>query len=505
METLRIKALIAKISMQGVQLSPDLLNIILKCDNATEILEEVINRLSSMREKPLIVTPAIISDIIKTNHLEEESINASTIPENMEIVFEPTRHILNKSLSKDFKNYFVSRYLKLKKIMLSERFDVRGAIDAGEITNRKNLENLLKSNIKVICIISGKHVSENSITFEAEDLTGELSIIVPAKNNDLFRKAKNILLNEVVCVEGRILKEGIIIANDIIQPEFKNPSNNVGNKHTVYAVLISDLHIGSVYFMRNAFNRFLLWLNGVIGDEKMKRMAARVKYLIIAGDIVDGIGIYPEQEKELAIKDLKKQYEVAAYYFSQVPRHIRIILVPGNHDAARQALPSTALYKEYAYSLYKLSNVTILGDPAYVKLHGILFLITHGKSLDDVVLNIPELRYDSPAKVMVELLRRRHLAPIYGSRTLIAPEEEDYMVIDKVPNVFHAGHLHTFEYMYYRGVTIVNSGTWQEQTEYMKRIGIYPNTAKAVVINLSNGTVQSVINFEKEKEEEYTQ
>ncbi|MEM3393497.1 MAG: hypothetical protein QXY79_00400, partial [Candidatus Methanomethylicia archaeon] len=77
METLKIKALIAKMSMQGVQISPDVLNIILKHNNAVNILEEVINRLSCMEEKPLMITPEVISDIIKINHSEEEFIHAS--------------------------------------------------------------------------------------------------------------------------------------------------------------------------------------------------------------------------------------------------------------------------------------------------------------------------------------------------------------------------------------------------------------------------------------------
>ena len=39
------------------------------------------------------------------------------------------------------------------------------------------------------------------------------------------------------------------------------------------------------------------------------------------------------------------------------------------------------------------------------------------------------------------LLKSRHLSPIYGNRTPIAPESEDMMVIDDVPDIFHAGHV----------------------------------------------------------------
>jgi len=34
----------------------------------------------------------------------------------------------------------------------------------------------------------------------------------------------------------------------------------------------------------------------------MREIAGRVKYVLIAGDIVDGVGVYPNQIKELVIK-----------------------------------------------------------------------------------------------------------------------------------------------------------------------------------------------------------
>jgi len=500
MSDLRIKALIAKISMQGVQISPEFLNMLLKNkEEALKILEEILKKLSTMENKPLIVTPEFISDSSKQY---EEEIDVKDLAEEIEVIFEPTEYILQTPLSKDFRNYFMSRYVKLRKIILSERYDARGAIDIRDLSNKK-MTGATENKVKIIGIVSEKKVSKNMITFDAEDLTGEVTVLVTTKNADLLQKAQNIIPNEVVCVEGILINERRILATDILQPEIPRQINyEKKGGPDIYAVLISDLHIGSRFFMRHAFNKFLLWLNGVFGDARLKSFAKRTKYVVIAGDIVDGIGIYPGQEKELAIKDLRRQYEVAAHYLSQIPQHIKIIIVPGNHDATRQALPSPTLYKEYAAPLYKLSNVIILGDPAYVKLHKSLFLITHGKSLDDIMVSIANLKYETPAKAMIELLKRRHIAPVYGGRTLIAPEEEDLMVIEKIPNVFHAGHVHTFESTNYKGVTVVNSGTWQEQTEYMKNMGIYPDKAKATLINLNNNSVQAIIDFEEELESE---
>ena len=76
-----------------------------------------------------------------------------------------------------------------------------------------------------------------------------------------------------------------------------------------------------------------------------KDIAGKVKYLFISGDIVDGIGIYPNQEKELIIKDVFKQYEMFRDFVEQVPDYIEIFACPGNHDAVRRGEPMPALGK----------------------------------------------------------------------------------------------------------------------------------------------------------------
>ena len=37
---------------------------------------------------------------------------------------------------------------------------------------------------------------------------------------------------------------------------------------------------------------------------EMREIASHVKYVLMAGDVVDGVGVYPGQAKELAIKDI---------------------------------------------------------------------------------------------------------------------------------------------------------------------------------------------------------
>jgi DNA polymerase II small subunit len=91
---------------------------------------------------------------------------------------------------------------------------------------------------------------------------------------------------------------------------------------------------------------------------------------------------------------------------------------------------------------------------------------------------------NNPEKAMKLLLQCRHLAPIYGGKTTLSPENRDFLVIDHVPDIFHAGHIHAIGQCNYRGVMIVNSGGWQEQTEYMQRLGFIPTPGKVPVVNL---------------------
>jgi len=84
------------------------------------------------------------------------------------------------------------------------------------------------------------------------------------------------------------------------------------------------------------------------------------------------------------------------------------------------------------------------------------------------------------------------LAPTYGQRTSIAPEKRDFLVVERVPDVFHAGHVHVNKYNTYRGTLIINSGTWQGQTEFQRRIGLVPTPGIAPIVNLQTLEVSPI-------------
>ncbi len=163
----------------------------------------------------------------------------------------------------------------------------------------------------------------------------------------------------------------------------------------------------------------------------MKEIAGRVKYVLIAGDIVDGVGVYPDQADELSIRDVHKQYNFATKYLEKIPNYIEIVISPGNHDASRKALPQPAIPEGYLTGIKGKNNIHSVGSPCLLSVHGVEVLMYHGRSLDDIVAVIPGMDHAHPEKSMKLLMQSRHLAPVYGGKTMLSPENRDYLVIDQ--------------------------------------------------------------------------
>ncbi|MFH1125507.1 MAG: metallophosphoesterase, partial [Candidatus Altiarchaeota archaeon] len=268
-----------------------------------------------------------------------------------------------------------------------------------------------------------------------------------------------------------------------------NTKQNTADEE-VYAAFLSDIHVGSYLFLEREFYSFVEWLQGK-GDEK--EVAEKVKYILIAGDLVDGIGIYPNQDKELTIPDIYMQYNFLSKLLEDIPDYIEIVLGMGNHDAVRGAEPQPRLSKDIGGALYELPNVHVVGSPVMLSMHGVKTLMYHGTSLDTIIGNLSECSYSAPEKAMMQYLIRRNLVPTYGgdkrSGDMIAPENKDYLTIKEMPDILHCGHVHTNGYATYRGVKVINSGTWQAKTKYQEQLGHQPTPCRVPLMNLSNHEV----------------
>ncbi|MEM1601921.1 MAG: DNA-directed DNA polymerase II small subunit [Candidatus Bathyarchaeia archaeon] len=495
-----LKAAISLIIEAGYQIDKDafeLLKDLSQKVNLTSLVKTVIDEINSLSERPIFITRKFIEEKVGKIVLTEEVRGTSYVTgktgfqpyargveSDFKVISDPTEKISGIGSLEDCIEYFRSRFKKLSRIIRS-RTDAK---DAGSISDAlKASEN---SKVKFICMVTEKRETKRGVFFRVEDLEDYAIIFVPAEKHEVYLKAQKILLDQVICISALRGKNDLLIVEDIVWPDVPLKKHNRA-PIPICAALLSDLHVGSKMFMEKEFKRFVRWLRGEIGGDKLRELAGRVKYLIIAGDVVDGVGIYPQQYDELEIKDLHKQYERAAKELEEIPDYIEIIIIPGNHDATRRALPQPAISREYAKPLLDLGS-HLLGDPSVISLYGVTILLSHGRSLDDIIASSPSMSFQSPEEAMKVLLQCRHLAPIYGMRTLIASEKVDHLVIEHVPDIFHAGHVHMMKYTTYRGILVVNSGTWQKQTEYQKEMGHIPNPGIIPVVDLQSFQVFTI-------------
>lgn len=414
-------------------------------------------------------------------------IPAKKIASQIEVLKDPSKEIGTGGGIEDFSHYFRDRFHKLLRAF-RERTDARDAGTVGAALGAAQNEK-----IKLVAMVLEKRERQRKLFLQIDDLEDSATVLVSPEDRAAYEVAQKVPLDQVICVVGVRAKGDLIVAKEILLPDIPDHRPHVADE-PVWVVLLSDLHAGSKKFLGDALSRVFDWLNLKIGGPDQRSIAERTKYLVICGDIVDGIGVYPRQEQELKITDLYDQYREAAKYIGRIPEHIETIILPGNHDPVRQALPQPAIPKDFGGPIYESRSLISLGNPSEVSLHGVRFLLHHGRSLDDVLSSLPSVDFTQPEKAMKLQLQCRHLASEYGNRTSIAPEKVDHLVIENVPDVFQSGHIHVVKYENYRGTQIINSGAWQAQTDYQKRVGLVPTPGILTAVNLQTLQVR-LINF----------
>src|SRR5208283_4166620 len=279
-----------------------------------------------------------------------EKANATNKPD-VEIIEDPSLDIQPTGVE-GFSQLFKSRYVKIVRILM-ERPEARQLTKISKV-------NMEKGNVKIAGLVFSKKTTKTGgLEFTLDDDTGNISVL--ALSPEAKKSASDITLDQCVMVDADAV-QGKLIVKNVIQPDIPNKLASTSKK-TVYAVFLSDLHIGSNKFMDSAFNRFLEWLGGqggLLGEED-EEIIRRLKYVIIGGDVVDGVGVFPNQEYELVEQNIFKQYEMVSEKLKLVPKHLQMFVIPGNHEATRQALPQPMIPRKYAESLYSLPNMRMLG------------------------------------------------------------------------------------------------------------------------------------------------
>ncbi len=490
---------------KGILVSPE----VLLMEIEEKILEEIYN---TYKDDLDFLDADLINKFIsskQTKNSKNETNEKTSVVKILKSYDRPPK----KRTFQDFVSVFNLRFKTLSQF-LRNRKELQGVTAISRINSKIN-----NDKVAVIGMVLEKSTTKNNnIVLKLEDSTGVCTVIVrqDENNKETFNLANNIVLDEVIGVTGSWLNTAVF-ADKIIFPDIPLNKEMKKQKEEEYVVFMGDTHFGSNVFMEEEFSKFIQWIRGNLGNEEQKKIAGKVKYVVLTGDIVEGVGIYPGQEGDLKIMDITQQYNEAAKWLKQIPQHIKLILMSGNHDAGRLSEPQEVPFRDYASALWEMPNVTLVSNPAYVNIAstedfpGFDLLLYHGGSLIYYAENVPFIREAGGQKrsdlILSFLLQKRHLAPTHGSTLYLPDGEQDFLVIDIIPDIFVTGHIHRSTTGKYRNVTTINASCWTETTEDQIKRGLEPLPARVPIINLRTREVK-IMNFlskkSKEKEEEAT-
>ncbi|MBI5159763.1 DNA-directed DNA polymerase II small subunit [Candidatus Micrarchaeota archaeon] len=387
----------------------------------------------------------------------------------------------------DFVGYFRDRFSRAETVLKTH-------LGKSSLVRIDSLSSYARGHeVRIIGIVSAKKMtSKGHMLFELESIDGVAKVLALKTDKEpeqtCFKNACSLLLDDVVAVDGKV-SDPFVMASEIVWPDIPVASPKFAARDVSIAFL-SDVHVGSKYFLGDNLAKMLSWLNGEAESTKELEVAGKIKYLVVAGDVVDGIGVYPRQEKELVVRDIYEQYKMFFELVDKIPDYIEVIVCPGNHDAVRRAEPQPMLPDEILKD-FKKPNVHFAGNPSWAVVEGLRLLVYHGTSLDSVIAGLPGMSYAHPEKSMVELLKRRNLSPIYGENPIV-PESKDYLAIDEVPDIVHMGHVHKNGYAKHKSALLVNSGTWQARTDFQVAQGHVPSPCILPVYEMRTGKLTQV-------------
>ncbi len=414
-------------------------------------------------------------------------IDAADYDAEVEVLVDASRDEPPVGELNDFVRYFNDRYDSLSRMLRRRR----------ELSNAVPIARIPASGKEVAFIGLVDDVAKSGKTghrfLEVQDGSGQTTVLVPAGRADLIALADSLVTDEVIGIQAKPSKDAsLLVADNLLRPDLPfRAESRPGLELPLRAAFVGDVHMGSSTFLRGAFQRLIRWFHGEEGSERERALARSVKYLVLPGDVVDGVGVYPGQEQSLAIPTVLEQYRELARELERLPEHIHVVVMPGNHDATRPTEPQPAFNPEIR-GFFDAVEATFVSNPSTFALHGRRVLAYHGFSMIDFATSVPGLSLERPTEIMRQMLQCRHVAPAYGAKTPVAPEARDRLVVNLEPDIFATGHVHVVGLDRYKGVALVNGGTWQAQTSYQKMHNLTPTPAVLPLLDLSSLTPSKV-------------
>jgi len=213
-------------------------------------------------------------------------------------------------------------------------------------------------------------------------------------------------------------------------------------KHCCFAV-VSDTHIGSLYSRLDLLSDFY---------EKAKKEGA--EFFLHAGDLIDGVGVYPGQILEQKDITLEKQLKRVVKEYPNVG--VKTFYINGNHDL--KSIEKNLSVSPATYISSERDDLIHIGD-YNAKVVG------KGTEID------------------IELIHPTGAATYSKDYKLIKYIEN--LTGAEKPKLLFMGHYHDSLYIFYRNVHAFKAGSFQDYTQFAKRKG-YGNVLGGWIIEMEH-------------------
>jgi len=272
-----------------------------------EIARQALRSRSPVDPRPVAVVASVAASF---RRLGDKAVEGQP---DVRILRDITGHSTCEGTLEDFTRYFRHRFQVLRG-MLRHRRELAGAQDIGK-ARRSTRE------VRLIGIVADIRTTKNGHRIlELEDETERIPVLLPS-NSPVAQEP--VVSDEVLGVVGTVNGKGLLIAASLVRPDLPTTKPFPTVPGHARVAFMSDIHVGSRTFLTEKWSKVSDWLGSA--DE----VARSIRYLVVSGDVVDGIGVYPRQDEELTIDDIYGQYEALARMIGALPDRLAVVMLPG--------------------------------------------------------------------------------------------------------------------------------------------------------------------------------
>ena len=277
----------------------------------------------------------------------------------------------------------------------------------------------------------------------------------------------------------------------VVYPCFRSRNQDHRSPCSKGVAIISDIHVGSYTFIESNF----LSLIDTLNQDKT------VGYLLVAGDTIDGNGVYPGQVADLKIPTLREQYEHLGLILGSLRPDIQVIMAMGNHDGYRRQPQYWSPQAKEILTRYN-PHITFISNPGYVRIQEYNFLVYHGASADPLIARCPNLSYQDPCSIGQFLMRYRNLCPC-SDRIPIVPTTQLYHLVPQDMDYLVTGHIHKRGIRQVQGRWCLSAGTWQHLTPFQQRVGFDPDYCVLDIVYPGNQGLNKYLDLKDQRTDDY--